>query len=111
MLVKDLPLEIRMNTRFYDSLHTIAISDVFVVKHRAKFMSVDVYSNELGNLKKGFNYYGITIYTPEMAEELKKTFIGAKPTKSQNMIRDYEALMDILDRAIDEQVYLVHLGI
>jgi hypothetical protein len=110
MLVKELPSYIGMHTRYYDSIYTIAISDDFVLKSVDEFMSVNAFSNELDNLQKGLNYYGITIYTSEMAKELRQVFLESQD-KFELMLNDYNLLMNILNRAIKEHVYLVHIGI
>lgn len=66
--------------------------------------------------KGGFNYYGITILSPQMARELldvMEKFLNSNISEEAEYFKgkEYDALCEILNEAILYDKFVIHFGI
>lgn len=113
ILCKEIPKE--LNPRKYKSI-SIKIQDQFIEENYDVFKNVEMYWNNLDTKDQGFNYYGITIITPEIAEELLQTvetFLkGNESEQAKYFIGDeWDTLKQLLETAIAEDKFVIHFGI
>ncbi|MFD2307256.1 hypothetical protein [Enterococcus termitis] len=92
------------------------LQDQFINEYYNVFKDVKMYWNEVGNLEDGFNYYGITILTPEMAQQLlirMAEYLDGNDSEAAEYFigDDYNMLKVLLNRCIEEKKYLIHFGI
>ncbi|MEO1769341.1 hypothetical protein [Candidatus Enterococcus ferrettii] len=113
ILCKEVPDD--LDPRKYKSI-SIKIQDQFILDNYDVFKDVDMYCNNLDNLEQGFNYHGITIITPEIAEKILqtgRTFLkGNKSEQAEYFVGDdWEILKQVLETAIADDQFIIHFGI
>mgnify|MGYP001049069948 CR=1 FL=1 len=104
-----------LNPRKYKSI-SIKIQDQFIEENYDVFKNVKMYWNNLNNVDQGFNYYGITIITPKIAEKLLQTveafLAGNESEQAKYFVGDeWDTLKQILETAIAEDKFVIHFGI
>lgn len=113
VLCKEVPDD--LDPRKYKSI-SIKIQDQFILDTYDVFKDVDMYCNNLDNLEQGFNYHGITIITPEIAEKILqtgRTFLKENKSEQAEYFvgDDWEILKQVLETAITEDKFVIHFGI
>ncbi|MGG5314613.1 hypothetical protein [Enterococcus sp. AZ072] len=113
ILCKEIPKD--LNPRKYKST-SIKIQDQFIEENYNVFKDVKMYWNNLDTKDQGFNYYGITIITPEIAEKLLQTveafLAGNESEQAKYFVGDeWDTLKQILETAIAEDKFVIHFGI
>lgn len=113
VLCKELPKDI--DPRNYKSVG-VNVQDQFIEENYDVFKNVKMYWNSLDKVDYGFNYYGVTIITPEVAENILQTVkIFLKDNKSEQaeyfVGDDWDTLKQILETAISEDKFIIHFGI
>jgi len=94
----------------------IKIHDQFIRENLCVFTKVRLFWNSLNNYDEGFNYYGITIITPKMAQDLlnvMEEFLKNNDSEEAEYFvgEEYDMLREILNDAINENEYVIHFGI
>ncbi len=94
----------------------IKIQDQFILDNYNVFKTVDLYWEDIEHKNRGFNYYGTTLITSQMAKELRERMIEyLKDNNSEQaeyfVGNEYDILCKILDRAISEDKVIIHFGI
>lgn len=113
VLCKEVPKDI--DPRKYKGI-SFKIQDQFIEENYDVFKNVKMYWNNLDNVDQGFNYYGITIITPEIAEELLQTVkIFLEENKSEQteyfVGDDWDTMKKIFEMAIAENKFIIHFGV
>ncbi|MBX8936903.1 hypothetical protein [Enterococcus gilvus] len=113
ILCKELPKD--LDPRKYKSI-SIKIQDQFIEENYDVFKQIKMYWNNMNTVDQGFNYYGITIITPEIAKKILETvriFLeGNKSEQAKYFVGDeWDILKQILETAISEDKLIVHFGI
>jgi hypothetical protein len=96
--------------------NNVKLQDQFINDYYYVFKDVKMYWNEVGNIEEGFNYYGITIITPNMAKQLLDRMVEYIECDNSEAAEyfvgyDYDALKKLLNQSIVEKKYLIHFGI
>ncbi|MBL1230371.1 hypothetical protein IW492_14130 [Enterococcus sp. BWB1-3] len=96
--------------------NTIKIQDQFIGEYYDVFKDVNMYWDTVENLDQGFNYYGITIISPDIAKQLlfrmTEYLEGNRSEAAEYFIGDdYETLKMLLNKGITKGVYIIHFGI
>ena len=97
--------------------HSIKIQDQFIMENYDVFKTVKMYWG--GDTKKkggGFDYYGITIISPQMARELldvMEEFLDGNTSEKAKYFKgkEYDTLCEILNEAILHNKFVMHFGI
>lgn len=113
ILCKEVPKDI--DPRKYKS-SSIKIQDQFILDNYNVFKDVEMYWNNLDTKDQGFNYYGITIITPEIAEKLLQTveafLAGNESEQAKYFIGDeWDTLKQLLETSIAKDQFIIHFGI
>jgi len=92
------------------------IHDQFIQEYYEVFSNVKLFWNEVGNYGDGFCYYGISIITPEMAEDLKVAIVhylkDNKTEKAEYFLgEELDVLNDLLEESVKSKKILLHFGI
>ena len=104
MLCRDVPEYVGIEN--YDRRKMVVIDDDFILGNRIHMIDIEMHHNDLGNLKLGLNYYGVTILDCKMAEELKNNLPGYCEDSP-----DLQKLIAVLEEAITQEKYIIHFGI
>lgn len=99
-----IPTEINYSDYSKDDM--VIVSDDFILENNIHIDKVKMHCQYLGNMINGLDYYGITIIPPDTAKELKKELLG----QCQDSC-DLRKLINVLDKAIESQCYVIHFGI
>lgn len=96
--------------------HFIKIQDQFIMENYDVFKTVKMYWENTEDKKGGFNYYGITILSPQMARELldvMEKFLNDNISEETEYFKgkEYDALCEILNEAILYNKFVIHFGI
>lgn len=96
--------------------HFIKIQDQFIMENYDVFKSVEMYWENVKVKKRGFNYYGITIISPQMAHELldvMEEFLDGNISEKAEYFKgkEYDTLCAILNEAILHNQFVIHFGI
>lgn len=94
----------------------IKMQDQFIMENYDIFKTVEMYWENTKEKKRGFNYYGITIISPEMAHELldaMEMFLDGNISEKAEYFRgkEYDTLCTILNEAILHKKFVMHFGI
>lgn len=113
ILCEELPKD--LDPRKYKRM-SIKIQDQFIMENYDVFKNVKMYWNNMNTIDQGFNYYGITIITPEIAKKLLETvrnFLeGNRSEQAEYFIGDeWDTLKQILETSISEDKLVIHFGI
>jgi len=113
--ISSTPTLLKYNDIKYEE-HYIRIQDRFILDNYPLFKNVELYWNNTEKLGPGFNYYGNTIITPKMAQELlniMEKFIKYDGSEEAEYFvgEEYNMLREILNDAINENKYIIHFGI
>lgn len=105
----------KLDIRLYQD-SCIKIQDQFICENYDVFKNVTFYWNDLHQTGSGFNYYGITIITPPMAQLLLETMAHFLDNNLSEMAEyfvgeEYDMLCTLLKKAIEQNKFLVHFGI
>lgn len=92
------------------------MQDQFIMENYDIFKTVEMYWENTKEKKRGFNYYGITIISPEMAHELldaMEMFLDGNISEKAEYFRgkEYDTLCTILNEAILHKKFVMHFGI
>ena len=112
-LLCDIPNEINYND-FRDEF--TKVHDQFIREYYNVFEKVEMYWNDMHTTGKGFNYYGVTILSPEISEnliyEITKFLENNESEEAEYFIgEEYDALIEILNKSVSESKYIIHFGI
>lgn len=96
--------------------HFIKIQDQFIMENHDVFKSVEMYWKNTKVKKGGFNYYGITIISPQMAHDLldvMEEFLDGNISEKAEYFKgkEYDTLCAILNEAILHDQFVIHFGI
>lgn len=96
--------------------HFIKIQDQFIMENYDVFKSVEMYWENTKVKKRGFNYYGTTIISPQMAQEVldvMKEFLDGNISEKAEYFKgkEYDTLCAILNEAILRNQFVIHFGI
>ncbi|MBE6025374.1 MAG: hypothetical protein E7229_00525 [Clostridiales bacterium] len=80
----------------------ISIEDEYMERIAAELQSVDFYWHTLSVKGKGLAYYGITLIPPSSLKAFIK-LTGKEPVLSE--------LTELLEKALDENKWVIHFGI
>lgn len=113
ILVSDLPDEISYRDFEKDA---IKIQDQFIREYYDVFKNVEMFWDTTEEKGNGFNYYGDTIITPIMAQELVNNineFLTNHGSEEAEYFvgEEFDLLLNILNQAVLENKYIVHFGI
>lgn len=94
----------------------IKIPDQFIMENYNVFNKVSLYWGSTKEKGNGFNYYGVTLISSKMAQELIDTMENyLKNNTSEQALyfvgREYSILLDILIKAVEEEKVILHFGI
>ena len=108
------PSEIKSSNDFREE--RIKIHDQFIREHYNVFKKVEMYWSDMHTKGEGFNYYGITILSPEISEnlvcEITKFLENNESEEAEYFYgKEYDILMKILTESISENKYIIHFGI
>lgn len=82
----------------------IAVEDDFIEPILIDLQNVDCYWHTIQNSGKGLAYCGITLIPPESMDSLKNTLL------LQDKI-EYKDLISLVNKAKEENKYIIHFGI
>jgi len=94
----------------------IKIQDQFIMENYDVFKTVELYWENTENKIGGFNYYGTTLITPQMAQELidaMAKFLKDNDSEEAEYFvgEEYDILVEILNKAIADNKVIIHFGI
>jgi len=94
----------------------VKIQDQFISENYKVFKKVVLYWNDLNKTGLGFNYYGTTIITPQMAQNLLNTMTRFLENDTSEMAEyfvgeEYDILRDLLTKSIRNNQFLIHFGV
>ena len=82
----------------------IEIDDDFIEPILIELQSIDCYYNTICNKGNGLAYYGITLIPPESIDLLKSILLQQDNT-------EYIDLISLVNKALEENKYIIHFGI
>ncbi len=93
--------------------HEIAwLNDKFVLRYKELFLNINVYVQKLSNKDSKLDYYGRTIIPVETVREIKERVSANKRLYWNSKInREVRGFMRLLENAIDNNYFIVHLGV
>lgn len=105
-----------INPKLAQEMECVEIQDQFFRENFNVFQSVKTYWDTPDQMGVGFNYYGITIITSEMAQNLLTAmalFIKNNSSEQAQYFvgEEYDELDKILSDAVAKQQILIHFGI
>ena len=94
----------------------IWISDQFISEYYDVFKKVDLYWNNTETKASGFCYYGETLISTQMAQELLDVMAAyLKDNMSEAAVyfrgRDYDVLVGVLEEAVAKNKVVIHFGV
>ena len=94
----------------------IKLPDQFIMENYNVFKRVKMYWESTEWKGDGFNYYGTTLITSNMAQDLLETMEDYLQNNTSEQAeyfagREYELLADILRKAVEEEKVILHFGI
>jgi len=95
---------------------SIEIQDQFILDNYDVFSQVKLYWRNLSTKEYGFNYYGVTIISPEMAQTLLDVmheYLKDNHTEKAEYFlgEEYDILRELLTDAISENKFIIHYGV
>jgi len=114
VILDNIPSEIESSNDFQGEL--LKIYDQFIMEHYDVFKKVEMYWNDTHKKGGGFNYYGVTILTPEMTknliDEIERFLENNESEEAEYFLgEEYNQLMVIFNKSISENKYVIHFGI
>lgn len=94
----------------------IKLPDQFIMENYNVFKRVKMYWESTEWKRDGFNYYGTTLITSNMAQDLLETMKDYLQNNTSEQAeyfagREYELLSNILRKAVEEEKVILHFGI
>ncbi|MDR0491530.1 MAG: hypothetical protein LBH28_09845 [Oscillospiraceae bacterium] len=107
LLLKNAPKELPLSSiKNYPRDEMTVISDDFILENHIPIRKVEMFWETLDNKNYGLNYYGVTLINSNMAEELKQEL-----QQYCEASEDLAKLIELLDQAIENNMYIIHFGI
>lgn len=94
----------------------VKIQDQFILDNYDVFEKVELYWGNTQTVERGFNYYGVTLLSTQMAQQLKDAmsdFLEHNTSEKAAYFagEEYDTLTALLDKAIKENKGIIHFGI
>lgn len=111
------PTESIMDYNYYKyNYDYISIHDQFIMENYNVFKNVKLYWNNTETVGNGFAYYGETLISTQMAQELLDVMAEyLKDNMSEEAMyfrgREYDVLVEILEEALAKNKVVIHFGI
>ena len=94
----------------------VKIQDQFILDNYDVFEKVELYWGNTQTVERGFNYYGVTLLSTQMAQQLKDAmsdFLEHNTSEKAAYFagEEYDTLTALLYKAIKENKGIIHFGI
>lgn len=112
----EFPTEKIMDYNYYRyNYDFVLINDQYISENYGVFKNVKLYWNDTETKDDGFNYYGRTLISTRMAQELLDAMAEyLKDNTSEEAVyfkgKDYDVLVGILEEAIMKNKVVIHFG-
>jgi hypothetical protein len=107
LLLKNAPEKFSLSSiKDYPRDEMTIISDDFILENHIPIRKVKMFWETLDNEEYGLNYYDATVINRSMAEELKRELQQYCETSE-----DLDKLVNLLEQAIANDMYIIHFGI
>lgn len=103
----------KITTKTYDTYEPkkyqcISVDDEYILPILEQLDHLDTFAHTLKFPFKGLAYYGITLIPPTSLKELKNIL---DDNKNDDNDLPFEKLIQLIDKAILEEKYIIHFGV